>query len=219
MLPLILAAVAWLALHVVVAGPLRSDLVRYLGEKLYRGLFAAASAALLIALIVAYKNAPDVQLWPTPQWAYIWTHVCMVPAFVLLALSFTDSPTAVLAGQRSFAAHGVFRITRHPMLNAFSLWAAAHLPANGDVATLLLLAAILITALNGMASIDRKRSRAIGTAWEPFAQSTSRLPFVAIAQGRNRLALDEISWGRVALGIVLYLAALWIHGLLGPRLI
>lgn len=219
MLPLLLATLGWIGLHVVIAGPLRATLVDRLGEMRYRLAFSVASAVLLIALILTYRAAPYQALWPAPQWAFVWAHLCMVPAFVLLALSLTDSPTAVSAGTRSFEARGIFRITRHPMLNAFALWAIGHAPANGDVATLLLLGAILVTALNGMASIDRKRAAALGEAWTPFVASTSRLPFVAIVQGRNRLALDELNWGRVVLGLVLYLLALALHGVLGPALI
>jgi len=219
MLPLLLAALGWIGLHVVVAGPLRPTLVNRMGEARYRLGFSIASAVLLLALILGYRAAPYQALWPAPQWSYVWAHLCMAPAFVLLALSLTDSPTAVTAGKCRFEVHGVFRITRHPMLNAFALWALGHAPANGDVATLLLLGAILITALNGMASIDRKRAAALGESWTPFAESTSRLPFVAIAQSRNRLALDELSWGRIVLGLVLYLLALGLHGLPGPALI
>lgn len=219
MAPLLLAALGWIGLHLLVAGPLRPSLVDRLGEWRFRQMFAVASALLLLALILSYRAAPFVPIWSPPQWAYVWAHLCMVPAFVLLALSLTDSPTGVLAGSRAFEPRGVFRITRHPMLNAFALWALAHIPANGDAATLVLAGAILLTALNGMASIDRKRAAAIGEAWTVFAAQTSRLPFVAIAQGRNRLALGEISWGRVVLGLVFYLAALGLHGVVGPALL
>lgn len=219
MLPLFIAALGWIALHVLIAGPFRAALVTRLGETRYRLVFSIVSALLLGALILSYRAAPHHLLWPAPQWSFVWAHLCMLPAFVLLALSLTDSPTAVSAGTRSFDARGVFRITRHPMLNAFALWAIGHAPANGDAATLVLLGAILITALNGMISIDRKRAAVVGEAWKTFASSTSRLPFVAIAQGRNRLALDELNWGRVVLGIVLYLVALALHGLAGPGLL
>jgi uncharacterized membrane protein len=50
-----------------------------------------------------------------------------------------------------------------------------------------------------------------GEQWTPFAESTSSLPFLAIAQGRNRLSLAEIGWWRVAMALVLYAAFLGAH--------
>lgn len=215
---LIAAVIAWIALHAIVAGPLRPPLAVRLGERGFRALFALASLACLIGLIATYRAAPYVELWAAPTWARTWAFVLMVPAFVLLVLALGPNPTAV-GGRPGASARGVFRITRHPMLNAFALWAIAHLPANGDLATVLLLFAIFATALNGMASIDRKRARALGRAWDEFARTTSRLPFVAIAQGRNRFEPGEISWGRVVAGLVAYGAALWLHGMAGPALL
>jgi uncharacterized membrane protein len=222
MLRLVAAALAWIALHLLVAGPLRPTLVQRIGESGFRIAFSVASLILLIALIAAYRAAPLIGLWATPSWGYAWSHVCMVPAFVLLALSLAKSPTSVgprLAPDRAIDARGVFRITRHPMLNAFALWAIAHLPANGDLASVILFSTILVTALNGMASIDRKRGLVAGAAWDAFAHATSRLPFVAIAQGRNRFVMSEIRWARVAAALLLYAAALWLHGRIGPAIV
>jgi uncharacterized membrane protein len=60
LMPLILAALAWVLLHVVVAGPLRPGLVRRLGLPAYRGLFSVLSAMSLAALIWTYGRAPYV---------------------------------------------------------------------------------------------------------------------------------------------------------------
>ena len=224
MLSMALAALFWIALHLVVAGPLRVSLVARLGEKGFRGLFSLLSAAGLAWLIFAYRGADVVPLWGPPPGARAIAIVLVLIAFVLLVFSIAPSnPTLAGADEMlkgELAATGIARITRYPGLWAFALWAAAHLYANGDLASLLLFGAILVTALNGMVSIDRKRQRAMGARWEAFAAQTSRLPFAAIVAGRNQLRLAELSLWRVALGVILFLAALFLHGsVLGLSLI
>lgn len=224
MLSMALAALFWIALHLVIAGPLRISLAERLGEKGFRGLFSLLSLGGLIWLIRAYRLADFVPLWGHLPGARSLAIVLVLVAFVLLVFSIAPSNPTLVRADATFkgdlAATGIFRITRHPGLCAFALWAAAHLYANGDLASLLLFGAILVTALNGMASIDRKRQRAMGARWEAFAAQTSRIPFAAIIAGRNELRLAELSLWRAALGVMLFLAALFLHGLvLGVSLI
>jgi uncharacterized membrane protein len=47
--------------------------------------------------------------------------------------------------------------------------------------------------------------------WARFAALTSNVPFVAIAQGRNRIVWREIGWLRLVIGIGAYLGTLLIH--------
>jgi uncharacterized membrane protein len=215
MLSMTLAAAFWVALHLLVAGPLRPALAARLGEQGFRGVFSLASAAGLAWLIFAFRAAPYVPLWqPLPGARYV-ALVLVFLAFILLPFSIAPgNPT--LAGadmllKDRLPVHGMTRITRHPGLWAFALWAIAHLIADGDLAGVLLFGAILVTALNGMVSIDRKRRRALGPAWDEFAAATSRLPFAAIIAGRTRLRLDELSPWRSGIGIALFAAALWLH--------
>lgn len=219
MVSMILAAAFWVALHFVVAGPLRPLLAARLGEQGFRGVFALLSAVGLAWLVLAYRAAPYMPLWqPVPGAAYI-AMLLMFVAFLLLAFGIgAGNPT--LAGadmllKDQLPIRGITRITRHPGLWAFALWALAHLLANGDVAGVLLFGAILVTALNGMVSIDRKRHRALGPGWEAFAAQTSRMPFAAILAGRNTLHVEELSPWRAAVGTALFALALWLHGVIG----
>jgi uncharacterized membrane protein len=41
---------------------------------------------------------------------------------------------------------------------------------------------------------------------------TSRVPFVALAQGRTTMALAELGWWKVAVGLGLYALFLTVHG-------
>lgn len=215
MLSLVLAALFWVVLHLGIAGPLRPAVAGRLGEMGYSGLFSVLSVAGLVWLALAYRGAPYEPLWaPVPLWV---PAVLVFLGFVLLAYSLGPGNPTQVAAERlgpELPVFGITRITRHPMLWAFALWALAHLTVNGHWAGVLLFGAILVTALNGMASIDRKRAARLGPAWGDFARRTSRLPFAAILAGRGQLALGELALWRLGLGIGLFVAALWLHGFL-----
>ena len=215
-----LAAMFWLGLHLIVAGPLRLPLVDKLGERTFRGIFSLLSVAGLVWFIVAYRMAPWVPLWPTTA-ALGWL------AFVLVFLGFlltvvgigpmnpteTNAPRMIAS---KLPVYGITRITRHPRLCGVSLWAIAHLLVNGHLAALLMFGALLVTALNGMVSIDRKRRRTFAALWDEFEAQTSRLPFAAILSGRTRFALAEFHVWQVALAVALFSSVLWLHGIVGP---
>jgi uncharacterized membrane protein len=137
----------------------------------------------------------------------------MLPAFVLFAASVTaPNPTAV-GGERALGAEprGIQRVTRHPMLWSFALWAAVHVLGNGDSASLLFFGAFGLTALAGMPSIDAKVAARDPGAWSRYAARTSVLPYGAIAAGRNRFVFSEVGWLPVAIGFALWLGLLAFH--------
>jgi len=215
-----LAALFWLGLHLIVAGPLRSPLVDKLGENVYRGIFSLLSIAGLVWFVVAYRNAPWVPLWQTPP-ALGWL------AFVLVFLGFllvvvgvgpmnpTDTHAPRVIDSR-LPVYGVTRVTRHPRLCGLSLWAIAHMLVNGHLAAFLMFGSLLVTALNGMVSIDRKRRRGLGSVWDEFEAQTSRLPFAAILTGRTRFELAEFHLWQAALAVALFSGVFWLHGIIGP---
>ncbi len=217
---LALVAALWVALHVLVAGsPLRRVIADRVGEGGFSGLFSLLSLAGLGALVWSYRAAStpgfDADLWQVPR-ALLWAPMVIMPVALLLLIGSVTvaNPTAVGAGkllQRDEPAIGFLRITRHPMLWAFTLWGLAHALANGNAAALLLVSAIVVPALWGMASIDRKRARQDPTNWPRFAAVTSIVPFAAIASGRNRLVWREIGVWRVALALAIYAALLHFH--------
>ncbi len=217
------ACVAWFLLHLLVAGAWRPRLAARLGENGFRGLFSILSAIFLGAMIWTYTQAPVIWLWPANQTLNIIAALLMLPAFFLLVAGLRPSnPT--LAGADMLLGDllpvvGITRVTRHPGLWVFALWAVAHMIANGDVATLLLASAILLTALNGMVSIDRKKRRQLGAAYAEFERKTSIIPFAAILQGRNELHWREIGWLTLVIAVLLYIGTYWLHGRLGHPIV
>ena len=214
---LVAAAIAWVAVHIGVAGTrLRDRIVARIGEGPFRGLFVLASFAILGWLGWSFGAAGPVQvLWQSPRWLVVLMMLLMLPALLLFVGSLsTPNPTSV-TGARALAspnpATGVLRITRHPMLWSFALWGVVHLVVLGTLSAVMLTGAIIVTALAGMPSLDAKIARRKPDRWAALATTTSLLPFVAIAQGRNRLVWSEIGWWRPLLAIVLWAALIALH--------
>lgn len=218
MTQMFLAAIAWLALHLLVAGPLRASLVGKLGEIRYRGLFSLLSIVSLGYLIWAYGQAPYVEFWPSsPVLALVPLLVMPVALLFLVASLRPTNPT--LAGpdmllKGSLPVAGFTKVTRHPMLWAFTFWAGSHMVANGDAATLLLAGSVLVIALNGMRSIDRKRAAKFGQHWQVFVSKTSIIPFAAMAEGRQRITYRDIGGINILLAAILYAIILMFHAAL-----
>ena len=217
---LLLAVGFFLAIHLLVSGTrLREALTVRIGQGAYMGLFSLASLAGLAWLIFAYGAARQAQsnevMWsvtPTTRWVQI---ALQLPAMLLIVVGLTTpNPTSVgqeAALQKIDVVKGVLRITRHPFLWGVALWALGHLLVNGDVAGIVLFAAMLALALFGTVSIDAKRRRALGKSWDAFAAQTSNVPFAAMAAGRQRLNVGEIGWWRIALGVGVWAMFAWAH--------
>lgn len=218
---LLAAAAFWLAIHIGLAGtPLRSRLVAAIGDNAFRGLFSVLSAVALGLLIWTYGRASQPEtfygLWVAERWMY-WVPFLVMPFALVLFVGSVTVPNPTAVGAERFLkepepARGVLRITRHPMLWAFALWAVAHLIPNGDFASLVLFATILITALCGMPSIDRKRAARDPQGWAAYAGKTSIVPFAAILAGRNRMDLPEIGLWRIAVALAAWVVLILVHG-------
>jgi uncharacterized membrane protein len=208
MLSLLLASVFFVGIHLFISGTsLRAAIIARIGELPYMGLFSLLSLGGIVWMCTAYGQAPDVELWGQMESLWWLALLLMVVAFLFAVVGITTpSPTA--AGGEALltkgdAAQGILRITRHPFLCGAAIWAATHLLVNGDLASLIFFGALLVLAVTGPISIDQKRARALGDQWGPFAAATSRLPFAAIAAGRNSFVLSELIGWRLALALVL----------------
>jgi len=121
---------------------LRPLLVEKLGEGRFRGLYIAGSVIGMLTIIGGKAYAPYIGIYFPPVWAKPVVPVMMAVACILLAALFIPS--------------NLRRLTRHPMLWAVSLWSAAHLLANGDLASIALFGGFGAYALISMWSLNRR---------------------------------------------------------------
>jgi uncharacterized membrane protein len=214
MISLALAALFFIAIHLGVSGTrMRDVLVARLGLPGYMIAYSLGSLAGMIWLVSAYQAADYVPTWGMLQWWKPFAIVLMLPAFVLVVAGLaTPNPTAVAQEKLvGVAPRGIVRITRHPFLMGVSLWAFVHVVGNGDWASALLFGSLLVVAAAGPASIDAKRKRALGAAWDGFARQTSIVPFAAIMSGRTRMAWGELRDWRPLAGVFAYILMLGGH--------
>lgn len=212
MTALAIATAAFLLTHLVSGTPLRGRLIAAIGEWPYRGVYSTVAFITLGAMIWAFRKAPTDEA--------LWTGLRLVPlivmplAFILIACGYYRNPTAVGAEQllkSDEPARGLIRVTRHPIMYAIMLWAAAHFLARGDLASLVFFGGFFLVALFGTLSMDRRKARDLGADWQRFAAVTSHVPFAAIAQGRNRVVWREIGWVRPLIGIFVFFVVFFLH--------
>jgi len=216
---LCIASAAFLLTHFMSATPLRPALAGALGEKGYSGLFSLLAFATLGWMIWAYNRAPVEALWPGLRLA---PAILMPFSFVLLVGGLlARNPSAVGQAKALKAeepARGMLRVTRHPMMWGFILWALAHVLARGELKSTVFFGTFLVVAALGALLIDARKAKTLGEDWLRFERATSYFPFLAIAQGRNRFDAKEIGWRNPAIGLALYAVFLAAHAwLFGAR--
>lgn len=202
-------AVFFLSHSLPVRPPLRPWLVARLGSRGFTAAYSVLSLAILWWLIVAAGRAPYVPLW---HWAPWQSHVAltvMLISCVVIALSIGRPNPYSFGGARNERFDpenpGLVRLTRHPLLAALALWAAAHLLANGDAAHVMLFGTFALFALLGGRLVDRRRKRALGPRWSEMLERTKMRP-LSSALDRGPVAVF-----RLICGVLLYLILLMLH--------
>jgi uncharacterized membrane protein len=209
---LCLATFAFLATHFIPSTSLRARLIARLGERPYLGLYAVIALVTIVWMITAYVRAPSVPLWG--GWRYL--PAALMPfSLMLLVLGLfprASTPAAAEDPLKAAApAHGVFRITRHPLMWAIMLWSGAHVAANGDARSLIFFGGFFVLASIGPVLMERRKAAGSRETWERFAAVTSNVPFVAIAQRRNTLDWREIGYGKPLAALILYALLFFLH--------
>ncbi len=202
---LVFFAIAFVGTHFLLSHPLRDRFVRAVGEGPFRGIYSLVALITFGLMVYFYRligrEPPD--LWQSGEAAWIIGTVLMWFASILFVGSFLKNPALAGAPGPSGGPTGVLRITRHPMMWSFAIWAAVHLMILGQPKSLVFDGSIIILALAGAAGQDRKKARIMGEAWHEWTAETAFVPFT------RGLAYP----GTVALvgGTILFLAATWVH--------
>ena len=174
---LILGLILFLLPHTLREFGLREALAgRFPSHGAYKGVYSLI-ALLGLALIIWGKSiAPFVMVWEPPFGLRNFSHFLMIPVFWLL-----------LAGAMPMS--GLRRQLRNPMVLAVTLWGAAHLWTNGDLASMLLFGGFTLWGAIKFFSLWRN---------------------TAVPAYRFRMASWDIVSG--LLGLVIYWAVFIFHG-------
>lgn len=209
------AAILFVGIHLLSSTAMRPAVVRRIGEGPYRALFSVLVGGAFVWMLAAYGNAPHIPVWTPRPWM-AWIPILLVPLGMILLVAAVTTRNPSMAGMESEAeepnpAVGIMTVTRHPLFWGIALWALAHIPPNGDVASIYLFGALALLALAGMPMQDHRKARAMGAAWGPFAMRTSAIPFAAMVEGRTKVDWRGIGWWRPLAGLALYALILGGH--------
>lgn len=201
-----LALAAFLAAHLVPAAPgLRARLIGRFGRRAYLAAYSTLSLGLLAWLIAAARRADTVPLWQPAAWQW-YVPFAVMPAALFLVIAGLSDPNPLSIALRPGDQPGpATAVTRHPVLWGFLLWAASHVPPNGDLVSVVLFGTMATYALAGFALLDAKARRRLGPKrWRRLSRATSVVPFVALMAGRAAFAPSRRSLLAFALALVLY---------------
>ncbi|MEO0605086.1 MAG: NnrU family protein [Myxococcota bacterium] len=154
---LIIGLVLFLGIHSSAIVGLRDRIVAAIGEGPWKGLYALISLIGFGAIVYGFgpARAASEILWVPPVWTRHLALTLMLPVFTLVA-------AAYFPGRIS-------RSVGHPMLVGTTIWALAHLLANGGSHDMLLFGAFFVWAVLDLASFGWRERRAIpGAPPGPF---------------------------------------------------
>lgn len=182
---LILGLCVFLGVHSVriVADGWRRRMRALVGESVWRAGFGGLSVLGFLLMVWGYSLARQtpIQIWSVPMAMRHLSALLTLLAFVLLAASYVP------------ANHIKARL-RHPMVAAVTLWALAHLLANGNDYQIVLFGSFLVWSIFNFRAA-RQRDR------------LEKSPPLSSKRGATVIT--------VALGVTLWLTfTLWLHGLL-----
>lgn len=187
-------------------------LIARFGRSCFTMFYSILSLILLGWLIMAAGRAPFVELWSWVPWQSYLTISVMLVACLILAMSIARPNPFSFGGAENHnfdPAHpGIVRWIRHPLLAALALWAVAHLVSNGDLAHVLLFGSLTAFAILGGRLVDRRARREMGSGWQTLLHRIRQSGMFPRPSSYGR------AFGRIILGIGLFLGLVWVHPVL-----
>ena len=170
--------------HIVIArSGLKPALIARLGEHTYLAAYSALSVALLGWVIWAVLTADRIPLWATPVWGYGFGAVVSLAGFILMGIgAVTPNPLSVSFRRSRFdpSRPGVIGWVRHPLIWGLTLWAIAHVPANGDWPSVILFVGSAAFGVVGVFAVERRLRRRLGDdEWRRLTGGQGRLDWNA----------------------------------------
>ena len=204
---IVLFSTLFVVTHLVLShGSIREGLVKKIGQWPFRGLHSLISFLTLgPAAVLWWQNRHlGPVLWEMPFWP---ERICagllvLFGFFLFVQLLATPSPASMMPAKNE--ARGVLRITRHPMNMGISLWALAHLLANGAVGDVAFFGSFVVVGILGPYHMDARLKKTRGEDFIEFCKQTSVIPFSAILGRRNRLVFDELSFPLTLIAVAVF---------------
>ncbi|MDY7098174.1 MAG: NnrU family protein [Pseudomonadota bacterium] len=204
------ANVAFVGSHFLMSHPLRTPLVNALGAMGFQLAYSAVRFATLAWVYVAFKAAPPADLAGSGTIGWVIATALTLPAMVLFAGSLFGNPalpTPMAQEQARAEPAGVFKVTRHPMMWGFGLWALSHIVLFWSTRTLITAAAMGVLALVGARFQDAKKRGLMGDAWLSWESRTSYWP-----RWSAFFSVGLLPW---IIGLILFAGFSWLHMPLG----
>jgi len=200
--------------HLVLShGSIREGFIKTIGLWPFRSLYSLITFLTLgPAAVLWWQNRHlGAVLWELPFWPerIIAGLLVLFGFFLFFQLLATPSPASMMPAKSE--ARGVLRITRHPMNMGISLWALAHLLANGTVGDVAFFGSFVVVGVLGPYHMDARLKKTKGEDFIEFCKQTSVMPFSAILGRRNRLALDELSFPLALLAVIAFVVLTIFH--------
>lgn len=166
---LVLGILLFIGIHLLPSfASFRQRLIGRFGERAYKGMFSLVALVGFGLLIYGKARADFIPVWTPPAWGRHAALSLMPFALMLLVAAYLPS--------------NVKRLTPHPMLWGVTLWAAVHLAANGDLASILLFGSLGIFALFDIVSANARGATTSKSTY-PLTRDTAVVAIGLIAYG------------------------------------
>ena len=218
----LLIIAAWAAFtftHILLcADAVRPRLGGRLGALPFQGIYSAISFATFVPIFVLYLGDGrhvGPEFYMPPSILRVGTILLMGLASLLLGAGVVSPAPSSFPGRGKPEAHGVWRITRHPVSAAFFLIGLAHLLVNGHASDLAFFGGFCVFTAAATRHQDLRKTKSV-EGYALFRWQTSFLPFVAILRRKQSLGLALREWpARAAVvGAVIFVALYVLHGAL-----
>ena len=221
MIEFFISIAVFLAAHALPARTaLREQAISRIGRRAYVIGYSLLSLVLTVWIFSAYARAPNLELWNSAVWQS-WIPVLVMPiALALFSIGAMIANPLSISFRKALvdqAAPALVRLVRHPVLWGFALWAASHIPPNGDLASLILFGGLFVFSYIGMGVFDRRKQRQIGEdQWRRLAkgdeawQSAGRLN--QLGSVFDRIMIIAIVIGLTAYGLLMAGGHLYLFG-------
>lgn len=203
---LIAANAGFVGTHFAMSHPLRSPMVKALGDTGQQIAYSIVSLGFFVWIYFAFTAAPSADLAGSGTAGWVVATALTLPAMILFAGSMIGNPALGLPGSEDMARSapkGVFAITRHPMMWGFALWALSHMVLFWSLRTMITAFAMGFLALVGAAMQDRKKQKLMGDAWLTWESHTSFWPRLS-----GFAKAGAVPW---LLGLALFAGLSWAH--------